>query len=446
MRTVLAVLLGLLAATLVGPGGQAQFPSCGEMELVFRNPDLQPDDRDGKVHASGQFFIQFQAVGAQADDIAVFGFSFGPDTVAFEEAACDQPVWFTGAYVLNYRADRDPSDGFFIPIKTDIVPDGDYAAAVHAYDANGDELARFWARAVVDNCEGDAARCTDDLEQQAPHDTTAPWPIVLPGDGQPLEGHHLSVEFAEPVGNLTVHLNGDDITAEMEPWDGRIWDADSYPDYGPGGVGAIVAPPCTQPFHTCIRYGPAYSWNGRPLTDADIVRVEATDANGNRAIKDLHIASEGSGGAVTSEAPNLEITVDAVRKATAAGSSTIFRFDIQNTGGGTAHPFTAMDAPEGWSAAFLDHQPIPPGGRMTQELTVTPPSGTTAGTYDVNATISYVKAGREQSRAWTLEVDVQGGGTSRTDTATDDGRDEDSPALPLVLLLVASLAMAHWRR
>src|SRR5699024_8610886 len=102
------------------------------------------------------------------------------------------------AYLPNYRADRDPSDGFFIPVKTMLVPDGIYAAAVHAYDEGNNELARFWARAIVDNCDNQTAspqeKCDGDAAQLVAHDRTAPWPIVLPGDGEPLDGHKFTIE------------------------------------------------------------------------------------------------------------------------------------------------------------------------------------------------------------------------------------------------------------
>jgi hypothetical protein len=138
----LVIALSVLALLGLTPPATAQqpFEQCGELQLVFRNADLQRRS-DGFVHASGSFFAQFQAIGPTADEITFFGFSFGPvqspiedDTEVGGMTVCDAPpqAWFTGAYILNYRADTNPDDGFFINLQTDLVPDGTYAAAEHA--------------------------------------------------------------------------------------------------------------------------------------------------------------------------------------------------------------------------------------------------------------------------------------------------------------------------
>src|SRR5688500_8180847 len=85
----------LAGLALAIPPASAQTHTCGDIQLVFVNPDLQPGE-DGIIRASGQFFAQFQAIGADADKITTFGFSFGPDSVEFDEAACSQPLWATG--------------------------------------------------------------------------------------------------------------------------------------------------------------------------------------------------------------------------------------------------------------------------------------------------------------------------------------------------------------
>ncbi|HLF16349.1 MAG TPA: hypothetical protein VI796_02820, partial [Candidatus Thermoplasmatota archaeon] len=284
-RLALLALATALALTALPPPVAAQIHTCGEIQIIFKNPDLQPSE-DGFIHASGQFFAQFQAIGADADKITTFGFSFGVDTIDFEESmVCENPpqTWFTGQQITNYRADTDPSDGFFINLQTPLVPDGTYTAAVHAYDADNNELARFWARAVVDNCDPQPLppmeRCDGDAEQNQAHDTTAPWPILLPGDGQKRDDvTGFSLEFAEELGNLTVTLNGVDITAELEPWEGRLWDDDLLPGYGPYGLNALLVPECSQqPPQSCAPLGVAYQWNMRALTDTDFLRVEATD-------------------------------------------------------------------------------------------------------------------------------------------------------------------------
>jgi MYXO-CTERM domain-containing protein len=441
------LVLGLLA--LAQPAA-AQTHTCGDIQIVFRNPDLQPRD-DGFIHASGQFFAQFQAIGAGADQIATFGFSFGPETSDFDESACGAPAWVTGTYVPNYRADRDASDGFFIPLKTSLVPDGTYAAAVHAYDAQDNELARFWGKAVVDNCDDapGAARCDGDAAQNIQHDTTAPWPMVLPGDGQPLDGHQFTIEFAEPLSSYLVLLNGQDITANMTEWDGRLWDADLVPGYGPAGAGAVVAPECSlpDPAQQCIKYGPAYEWKGRALTDTDVLRVEATDLAGNRAVKDIHIGSSVAGGAITDGAPNLQITVDETRKTTTPGQAAVFRFQITNTGGGTAHPFTSTQGPDGWDVSFTPHKPVPAGGSDTQELTAVPPATAAAGDYTVNATISYPEGGTQKDNRYQLTVTVDGSAQPAQHASTaPETKAKSSPGLASALALAAVGVAAALRR
>ena len=412
--------LALLCLALAAPAAVAQTQQCGDIQLVFRNPDLQPGT-DGFIRAQGQFFIQFQAIGKDADKIAVFGFSFGPHTADFDGSACDAPAWVTGAYLPNYRADRDPTDGFFIPIKTTLVPDGTYAAAVHAYDASNNELARFWAKAVVDNCDPQPTpaqeRCDGDGAQAAKHDKTAPWPIVLPGDGQPLEGKRLTVEFGEDLASFQVGLNGEDVTAQMAKWDGRLWDADLFPDYGPGGASAAVAEPCTQPHQTCERYGPAYEWTGRALSAADVIRVEATDLAGNRAVKDIHLGSTVQGGAVTQDLPILAYTVDATRRAVGPGQAAVFAFEVRNNGNGAGHPFAAAGVPEGWAAEWQPvHVAVGPGEAKRQELLVTPPPGAAPGVYAVNATLTYQSGGEEKALTAHLTVEVAQGGLDQAST------------------------------
>ena len=422
------------------PGAAAQAHRCGEIQIVFKNPDLQPSD-DGYIRAQGQFFAQFQAIGPEADRIEVFGFSFGPLVADVDEAACDQPLWVTGQAVVNYRADRDPADGFFIPLVTPLVPDGEYTAAVHAYDGDDNELARFWAKAIVDNCDGaPPSRCTDDAAQHTDQDRTAPWPMVLPGDGQALEGRRLTIEFGEPIENLTVTLNGADITGELVEWEGRIWDADLSPDYGPYGVGGMVSEPCTQPYHTCMKYGPAYEWAGRPLTDADVVRVEATDLAGNLAVKDIHVGSSVAGGAVTEDVPILGWTADRTELDVAPGQAGVFRFTIENSGGGTGHPFATALGPEGWDLEWQpEHVPVPPGESRAQEFVVTAPVGTAPGAYPVNATMSYEQAGRQNELAQRLTVSVGGGAVGTAGPGGEDLENETDKGSPLPL---ASAALA----
>lgn len=454
MRSV--VLVAVLATLLpLVPTGSAQTHHCptdDSLLLVFRNPDLQPG-ADGFIHAQGQFFVQFQAIGATADQIKVFGFSFGPFTHDFDEGACGNPQpapWVTGTYVPNYRADREPADGFFIPIKTPLVPDGTYAAAVHAYDANNNELARFWAKAVVDNCDTAPTpaqeRCdgAENQAQRVAHDKTAPWPIILPGDGQPLAGHKFTVEFGEELQSHKVYLNGVDITTEMVEWPGRQWDADYSPDYGPAGIGGAISPPCSgAPGQTCETYGKAFEWLGRDLGPLDVVRVEATDLAGNKAVKDIHIGSSVAGGAITEAVPILSDTVDAVRKSAVAGAAVTFNFNITNQGAGTGHPFASATGPAGW---ILEWQPVhvavPPGKTMPQKLVVTVPAGAAEGVYSVAANLTYTANAKQNVLPHALQVQVGGSEVivPSNSTATSDGPVKESP-MPLALVAVGIAAL-----
>ena len=457
-RPLLTAFLGLLLMALPQPASAQEYNSCGPFEIVFRNPDLQPGT-DGFITAEGAFFAQFQVIGQGADQVATMGFSFGAYTTDFEESqVCSNPpqAWFTGQQILNYRADTNPADGFFINLQTPLVPDGEYTAAVHAYDADNNELGRFWAKAIVNNCDAPGpvppARCEDDAAQHLKQDRTAPWPMILPGDGQQLPAGTtgFSLEFAEALSNVTVYLNGQDITAQMEQWEGRLWDDDLLPGYGPYGLGNILVPECSQqPPQTCARLGVAYRWNQRAMTLADVIRVEATDLAGNRAVKDIHIGSSVAGGAITDAAPNLQITVDEVRKSTTPGQAAVFRFQITNSGGGTAHPFTSKEGPENWTLEWTAHKPVEPGGSDVQELTVTPPPGTAPGEYTINATISYPEAGTQKDNPYELKVDVTGAGVANAQSPStgDAAAEKKSPGLaPLMVLAVVAAAVLVSRR
>lgn len=457
LRPSVAVLVALGTLAFVPAPANAQINSCGPFEIVFRNPDLQPGT-DGFITAEGAFFAQFQVIGPGADAVVTMGFSFGVYTTDFPESmVCNNPpqAWFTGQQIPNYRADTDASDGFFINLQTPLVPDGEYTAAVHAYDAQDNELGRFWAKAIVNNCDATGpvppARCDGDIPQNTKNDRTAPWPMILPGDGSKLyEGTTgFSIEFAEELSNLTVYLNGKDITAEMEQWDGREWDDDLLPGYGPNGLAAVLVEECSQqPPQECTHLGVAYRWNTRAMTNDDVIRVEAMDLAGNLAVKDIHIGSSVAGGAITDEAPNLQITVDSLRKTTQPNKAVLFTFEIVNSGGGTAHPFTAVAGPTGWKLEFTPHKPVPPGGSDKQELTVTPPAGTPNGVYQVNATISYPEGGQQKDNKYELFVTVDGSTASAAGNTTTNAGGKKSPAPAIVLVgpLLVALAVLRRRR
>lgn len=458
---VLGVVALLTLAAAPTTSAQEPFEQCGDIQLIFRNPDLQREN-DGNIHAQGSFFAQFQAIGPNADDITFFGFSFGPVQTPIEDSSgvCDMPAgtWLTGAYILNYRADTNPDDGFFINLQTPLVPDGTYTAAVHAYDANNQELARAWTNAVVDNCDGaPPARCDGATSEHVNQDKTAPWPILLPGDGDldaapdTPSGATLTIEFAEPLSEVKLFINGKEETGNLTAWDGREWDDDLLPGYGPLGLGGLVFPECSQqPPQECTTLGEAYYWDQREITDDDLVRVEAIDEAGNVAIKELHIGS-GVGGAITDDLPNLQVSVDEPTQLKAPGETAIYKFTLNNVGGTTAHPFATAEGPEGWTLRwFPEHVPTDPGSKNTQELNVDVPADALSGTYQVNATINYDRGGQTEERTFPLTINVATGGTGAGagPAAEEEGApvDEESPGFGLVALLAALGAVLVLRR
>lgn len=450
---------------------------CGDILLDFLNPGLKPQG-DGKVHAHGQLFAQFQAIGDGADGIATFGFSFSPVGQELDEATvCGQEPWApSGPYIVNYRADTDPADGFFINLQTTLVPDGDYMAAVHAFDDADNEIARAWTLAVVDNCAGGpGSRCDSEqypTQEHQDQDLTEPWPIMLPGDGaldpaknMAPEGSTLTLEFAEPLSELRVYVNGERVHDKqgspqgMTPFDGRNWDDDLLPGYGPYGTGSTVAPECSQqPPQECGTLGEAWALAGRPILDSDVVRVEAVDLAGNLAQKEIHIGSAG-GGAITLDVPRLQIAVDEQSKTVAAGEAAVFRFQMRNLGGATGHPFATYDdpvvrdslapAPGTWEVAWRPHEAIAPGEDQEQELTVRPGTDVPPGIYQVNGTINWNEGTEQKSRTWELQVNVGGVADNATVpadvTAKAEGKDSPGPAVGLLAAVGAAAVLARRR-
>ncbi len=441
----------------------SNFQCCGDIQLIFRNPDLNPS-AGAPIKAHGSLFAQFQAIGENADKIAFFGFSFSAVAQqASEEQICGQQPWApSGAYVLNYRADTNAEDGFFINLQTDLVPDGEYMAAVHGFDANDNEIARAWTLAAVDNCDPGAMppRCEGDTAQHIRQDQTQPWMIMLPGDGNldpanidaPSEAT-LTLEFAEELSELRVYVNGvlvHDKTGTvqgLQSYPGRQWDDDLLPGYGPNGLGGEVVPECTyQPPQTCGTLGEAWYYD-QPITDDDIVRVEAYDMAGNLAKKELHIGS-GVGGAQTNTAPSLTFTAEVLERQVPAGSTAIFPVSFQNTGGTTAHPIASATGPDGWELEwFPAHTPTGPGQTSKQELNARVPPAEKPGIYKVNATIEYdAGGGQTKAQKWSFTVLV-GDGVSVDETGNEtksDGKGKDSPG-PGALVPVG-IAIAAMRR
>ncbi len=462
MLTVMLLTSVVAGALALVPGAAAQGDTCdnprigccGDLTLVLRNPGLLPTGSDPFIRAQGQMFIQFQAIGDEADKIETIGFSFGAYTADVPENVCELPseAWFTGQQVPNYRADTDPSDGFFINLITPIVPDGQYTASISAYDGNDQELARFWAAAIVNNCDGSGQEfCRDDTEQHLRNDETKPWPIVLPGDGEAPGNQALTIEFGEPIAELKVFLNSEDITDELEPWEGREWDADYFPGYGPRGLSAILVAECQQqPPQTCQPFGESYQWNGRELTDDDVLRIEATDLAGNLGIKDIHVGSGVTGGAVSAKIPLLSWEVDEIQKTAKPGESALFRFTIRNDGGETGHPFADQEIPAGWDFEWNPpHVPVASGTSEPQELQVMVPANATAGTYDVVAYMDYEQAGEPKKLQQLLRVVVDTPNEADDSDADPDvdaeSKGSPAPLLPGVVGL-AGLAIALRRR
>ena len=448
-RWLLVPLAGALLLVSFAPPAEAQIQSCGEgLELFIRNPDIIPDEK-GVFHVSGKLLVQFQVIGDRADEIEAFGLSFGMDMPTGDEV-CDLPpqAWVTGAYAEGYAVDQDKSDGFFIAINSNgqTSPQYDLGVAVHGYDASHQEVARFWGIVRLDHCGGQPSMgCPDNTE--AP-DFTMPWPILLPGDGLKSHVPGFTFEFNEPLVDLRAELNGIDITAELEDWAERpTWDQDSVPDAGPGGLFLGVAGPCTQPppVQTCGPLaGPAKKWTKRELTDDDVVRIIGTDAKGNVAIKEIHIGSSVAGGTIADGLPVLQMTFQETLAVARPGELAIFTMRMQNSGGGTGHPFARAEVPPGWTYEWLPgHQPVPPGGTSQQELQVTVPANATPGKYPIKALIDYRQGTEDKTLESTLNLDVYG--TAGNETSIDgDGTEKEADAkgapLPALVPLLAVLA------
>lgn len=451
----------LLVVLLAGaaPAAQAQqyesISSCGDgFTLFIRNPDIVPDP-DGVFHVSGQLLVQFQVIGERADEVEAFGLSFGAD-VPTDEEVCDlpPPAWLTGLYLESYSLDKDKSDGFFIGINSngDTSPQYDLGVAVHAYDGNGDELARFWGIVRLDHCDMQPSLgCPDDPE--AP-DFTAPWPIILPGDGEvrPVQG--FVMEFNEELSDLVVELNGEDVTDRLSEWTDRPdWDRDSAPA-GPQMAIERAVQQCSgpSPIHECGPLaGPAYQWTERDVTDADVIRVVATDMAGNVATKEIHIGSSVAGGTISDGLPILQMTFENSTVAAAPGETAVFRMTMENNGGGEGHPFASADVPAGWSYEWVPgHEPVPAGGESRQELHVTVPDNATEGLRPVRAIVDYRQGTQDKTLESALNVQVtlpEEADAVEPDAA--EGPSQDSPlgsALVPLLLAGAALAMRRTRK
>lgn len=412
---VVMLLLGSLLS--LAPTGSAQIKSCGELDLFIANPDMRDVSTDGKYHVGGDLFMQFQVIGPGASEIETFAFSVGLP-VENPEEICALPVWPGGLMLEAYKADTDKTDGFFIFMNTGsaTTPQNiDLSVAVHGYDAAGNELARFWTTAVVESCPGPVGQeCTP--EQKTANDHIMPWPIVLPGDGEKALVNGFTLEFAEPLASLEVRLNNEDITDELVEWDGRLWDKDTFYDYGPAGAIGSIAGPCTltaTPLQNCdYTYGPAYEWTVRGMTADDVIRVVAVDMAGNEAIKEIHIGSSVAGGTIDDGIPILQMTTKEPTLTGMPGETIAFTMTLENTGSGEGHPFSewieGRDYPEGWAEPVWSpgHKPVPPQSRSEQQVLVTIPDLADEGSYDILARMNYKQAGQDKSVNTPLTIDV----------------------------------------
>lgn len=405
---------------------------CGKYALVFRNKDLREDASDF-IHAQGTFFIQFQAVGKGSSEIKRFSFSFGAtndllystQVANCNEAVPENPIGkgTGGAYLLYYRSDFNGEDGFFVPIKTNNVPDGEYGAAVHAYDANGIEVARAWARAKVDNCKTDTPNCQNSESDIVPQDRTLPWPMILPGDGaqtnkedgQAVAG--LTVEFPEKVVNETlfVYLNGDALT--MEPWASPARDADVAPLNDDQNCAANVRFVCER-----VVYGPGFRWIGE-VKAGDVLRVAVEDLNKNYLERTIHVGAATSGGTVELEDPEIALEIlnddDVFIR---PGDEHEFNARLSNIGGGEAHvnlltnvsreagrPMAKAHVEAYWAevdGTRTDHVLVPRGEDRLLKVRVRTQSDTPEDHYYVNGILEYDAGGQQQYKSFDAIVDV----------------------------------------
>jgi uncharacterized membrane protein len=123
----------------------------------------------------------------------------------------------------------------------------------------------------------------------------------------------------------------------------------------------------------------------------------------------------------------------------------VFRFTMVNSGGGTAHAFTETQAPAGWAATFLPHEPVEPGKTKVQELTVEAPANAQQGAYAVHAAITYRKGAEDARSEYNLTLNVVGPSGSAGPADTSSGAAKGSPIGPFALLGIAVAGLAARR-
>lgn len=450
-RTVLAAAAVLAAfaapATIAAdedrvPLRQNDDGSCG-VKLVLKNPDLQ-ERGDGFIYASGWFFIQFQAVGAGAENVKTFTFSFGkalPDGYA----TCSTPVGpVTGAYIQDYRGDYTPEDGFFVPINTTLVRDDEYGAAVHAYDSNKREIGRFYVKAKTQNgCQMMQCRdrTTADIIKM---DKVMPWPRILPGDGvqtnKDVPTNTLTIEFAESVRDVKAYVNGNE--TPLAPWAGVPMDDDAIPGNDNQPCGAT--PGCVKRV-----WGPAFK-SDTVIKQDDVVRVVATDLNGNRVEKILHLLDPSQGGIVSGEEINIDISVDNSTKEVSPGQEGEFVFTFISVSSEEAHVNLPVEFDEGnLTATFTpNHVVVKPGERAKASLYVHANADVTDGTFLLLAKPTWRSAGADVTKEFPLSFVVgsgQGGnlGSGPAESGEGEAQSQDEgEGVPGAGLVAVALALA----
>lgn len=457
---------------------------CGDYSFVFKNPDLRDLDESGNeqlIQAQSTFFIQFQIVGSGAPDtIKKLSFSFGATTDALDDNAflnCNNAIpenpagqGTAGAYLLYYRSDFDPEDGIFVPLETRNVPDGEYAAAIHAYDGAGNEVARAWARAVVENCPSEPSgpnQCPNSSadEYRISTDFTQPWPIILPGDGeQSNDVGGLTIEFGEEIQKPSLHVQVNGETVEPEDWEPPERDSDLMPDNDDQDC-----PVLDDIRFICERkvYGSGFHLD-REIQLNDVIRVQARDLNGNLAVKTVHYGASTSKSLVDLSFP--EVSLDALNGDTVAmkpGEFHEFNIRLQNIGGDEAHTNLLVNFTQdvglqaNWQTldgANTNHVVIPAFSEETLKIIARSGSSTPHESFAVIAVAEYDVEGQTQRKELVLDVTIDpnasgshhghhGGGLPTSATPTNDTAgpleepEGESPG-PTFVLVLAGVAMA----
>lgn len=437
---------GLLAVAL--PATQAQqeqFGHCGNITLVFMNPDIRPRE-DGYVHVSGTFFIQFQAIGETAAQVATIAFSFGkpiPDPVT----TCDAPGEpVTGVRIPKYRVDKDGSDGFFVPINTTLVPDGEYSAAITAFDSGGGYLAQFYTKAIVEN----GAECRT---QRVCQDNVMPWPMILPGDGEQTNGvNGITIEFGEFVADVTVKINGEQVIPQ--PWTPPERDDDAKPDNDDEDCGPLnEGPPRGAPVCRRVLWGSGFIVDRVP-NPGDVIEVQSIDQAGIPGTKIVTVGGVTQGGTIVLVEPELTLSAETTEAEVEAGQTAEYRLKLVNVGEGTAEARMTVEGPEGvvteWDSPTVQ---VEKGAERFVTFKATPAQDLRPGGYTLLAKATYKSgtADQEKQLVLTLRVTeyrpvpqspIRQTRANVTEAPEDDAGANRAPGLEPALLVAAGAAVA----